>query len=240
MKIITFINFFILLVACSELPEIELVYVKGGEAMIGSDQEDAEIDEALYYTNISDFYIGKYEITQSQWVSVMGYNPSAFKGSERPVESVCYEEVLIFIDRLNKKSGKRYRLPTEQEWEYAAKGGEKLCDFKFSGSDNIIDVGWSSLDGVHETAKVGSKNPNSIGIFDMTGNVHEWCSGQYERKYYDRDTSLNNKYLLSEIRLFRGGSFSSTPEYCRITNRNYNHTLVASPSLGFRLALDVN
>ncbi len=224
--------------SCQNPQEIEMVFVEGGKTAIGSSSSNAQPDEKEYTTTIHDFYISKYEVTQAQWVAVMKYNPSTFIGANLPVESVNYDDVQKFINRLNTKTGLKYRLPTEQEWEYAAKGGCKSKNYIYSGSNDIQSVGWSSVDKKHTTSDVGMKQPNELGLYDMTGNVYEWCDGLYENTYFQMDTTLCNNYDISEIRIFRGGAWNSAPEYCRSTNRNYNTRTLRSTSLGFRLALD--
>ena len=125
--------------------------------------------------NINGFYIGIYEVTQKQWEAVMGNNPSYLKGDYLPVEQVSWSEAQEFIARINEKTGRNYRLPTGAEWEYAAKGGTNNDKYKYAGSNNIDEVAWYDRNSDKRTHVVGSKKPNSLGIYDMSGNVAEFC-----------------------------------------------------------------
>ncbi len=229
----------LLLESCAGKQSFDMVLVEGGTLVLGNRSEDSDSDEIERCVTLKDFYISRYEVTQSQWKEIMNYNPSTFKGGQRPVESVSFDEVQKFIKRLNGKTGLNYRLPTEQEWEYAARGGVLSKGYIYSGGNNLSDVGWSSEDSLFETSVVGKKRPNELGIYDMTGNVYEWVGGVYEKSYYMMDTSLCNHFGHNEISLFRGGSWDSGAKYCRNSNRNYHVKKLRHPALGFRLARDV-
>lgn len=139
---------------------IESVFVKGNE-------------------EIRDFFIGKYPVTQEQWIEIMDYNPSYFKGDDHPVERVSWDDVQEFLKRLNNKyPGHNYRLPTEAEWEYAAKGGIASKGYAFSGSDDVNEVGWYYNNSDKRTHPVGELKPNELGIYGMSGNVWEWCDSE--------------------------------------------------------------
>ncbi|MCX6276550.1 MAG: bifunctional serine/threonine-protein kinase/formylglycine-generating enzyme family protein [Bacteroidetes bacterium] len=212
-----------------------MVFVQGGTFNMGtSDGEYAE--RPVHSVTIGDFYIGKYEVTQIQWRAVMGYNPSNYSGCDDcPVENVSWNDVQEFIQKLNQKTGKSYRLPTEAEWEYAAKGGDKSNGYTYSGSNSVGDVAWYSENSGSKTHPVGQKQPNELGLYDMSGNVWEWCSDWYDD--YQGSPTSNPKGPSSGYRhVGRGGSgilFSSfcRPEY-RINNAPDNRDI----SLGFRLA----
>ena len=162
------------------LPQIEMVFVKGGTFMMGATPEQGsdagDGEKPVHSVTVSDFYIGKYEVTQAQWKAVMGKNPSHYKGENRPVERVSWYDIQKFIEKLNAKTGKRYRLPTEAEWEYAARGGNQSKGYKYSGSNDIGSVAWYTNNSGDRTHPVGQKQPNELGLYDMTGNVWEWCS----------------------------------------------------------------
>ncbi len=168
-------------------------------------------------SNISDFYIGKYPVTQSQWTSVMESNPSHFRGDNLPVETVSWDDAYSFIKKINQMTGKKYRLPNLIEWEYAAKGGLKSQGYKYSGSNNINEVAWY---GVDSTQLVGQKKPNELGIYDMTGNVWEWCGKISGSQCIICGGAWNNKNI-------NGVCSSLHIAYC---NRDKD--------TGFRLAMD--
>ena len=165
----------------------------------------------------------KYEVTQDIWESVMDNNPSINKGVNLPVENVKWTEVKTFLSRLNTKTGKKYRLPTEAEWEYAAQGGNKSNGYKFSGSNSLNDVAWYMdyrYGVIPSTHSVGSKQPNELGIYDMTGNVWEWCSDWFRE--YSSDDQINPiGPSTGTYRVSRGGSFYTTYNQCEITYRKY-------------------
>ena len=182
--------------------DIELVYVEGSGLIAG-------------------FYIGKYEVTQAQWQAIMGDNPSSErKGYNRPVNNVSWDAVQTFIVKLNEATGRNYRLPTEFEWEFAARGGNKSRDFIYSGSNNIRDVGWYKKN-CSRPQPVGGKLPNELGIHDMSGNVWEWC----------QDDNTNQRW-------FRGGSWVNKYGDTRVTSRRSNNANYRHPAVGFRLAHD--
>jgi len=182
--------------------EIEMVFVQGNGT-------------------INDFNIGKFEVTQGQWRAVMGRNPSANQsGDNYPVEQVNWNEARDFITRLNALTGKNYRLPTQREWEYAARGGNKSQNFAFSGSNNVNDVAWYNDNSNRRTNPVGSKQPNELGIHDMSGNVWEWCE----------DSSAGS------MRAIRGGGWETPALGCDPKEENFNTMLENNPAIGFRLA----
>jgi len=186
---------------------IELVYVEGA----GSGPFP-----------VKGFHIGKYEVTQAQWKEIMNNNPSmSHKGDNLPVEHVNWDDVQVFLSKLNTKTGRNYRLPTEVEWEFAARGGTVSKGYNYSGSNNIDDVAWYKVNS-SRTNIVGLKQPNELGIYDMSGNVYEWCS----------DFRTNGS-----SRVVRGGSFANTEEYCRVTKSNAFNTGTSEYNIGFRVVL---
>lgn len=172
---------------------------------------------------MSPFYIGKTEVTQRLWYAVMGTNPSKFIGDNNPVEMVSWYDCQEFVERLSRLTGRNFRLPTEKEWEYAARGGSKSRGYEYSGSNDIYRVAWYTENSNSKTHPVAQKLDNELGIYDMSGNVWEWCSD-----YYNGDSS---------VRVNRGGSWSSTAAYCRVANRSYDTPGRRYNSLGLRLAL---
>lgn len=225
-----------------------MVRVEGGTFTMGVDGGYFTNEEPAHRVTLSSFYIGKYEVTQEEWQAVMGYNPSYFKGSKLPVENVSWNQCLDFIRKLNSITGKLFRLPTEAEWEYAAKGGNRNFNCNYAGSDNIDRVAWYSgnyknvnnserydISGPH-THNVGQKAPNDIGLYDMSGNVEEWCQDWYGS--YDHDNQTNPSGPSSgNNRVVRGGGWCDFARSCRVSKRNDVHPRVAYNYIGLRIAL---
>jgi formylglycine-generating enzyme required for sulfatase activity len=215
---------------------IEMVYVKGGTFQMGSN--DGESDEKPKHSvTLSDFYIGKYEVTQKQWREIMGNNPSNFKNCDNcPVENVSWNDVQEFIKKLNQKTGKNYRLPTEAEWEYAARGGAQSRGYKYAGSNNIGEVAWYGDNSSGKTHSVGGKKPNELGIYDMSGNVWEWCNDWYGN--YSAGSQRNPQGSSSGAsRVLRGGSWNLSAGDCRVSNRGIDNPDGRILGDGFRLAV---
>ncbi|MEF2644124.1 MAG: SUMF1/EgtB/PvdO family nonheme iron enzyme, partial [Paramuribaculum sp.] len=222
-----------------KLPEIEMIRVEGGSFSMGSDDSDAGSDEKpVHSVSVSSFSIGKYEVTQKLWKAVMGSNPSHFKGDNLPVENVSWDDVQTFIRKLNQKTGKHYRLPTEAEWEFAARGGNRSRGYKYSGSNDIGSVAWYDDNSNRKTHPVGKKSPNELGIYDMSGNVYEWCQDWYDGKYYSSSPYSNPKGpSTGSYRVFRGGGWYSCAGACRVSYRFSYSPDDHYDNLGFRLAL---
>ena len=202
----------------------EMVYVEGGSFDMGATSEqgsDAENDEKpVHRVTLSDYYIGECEVTQEMWEAVMGSNPSNFKGAQNPVERVSWNDCQNFIKKLNSLTGRTFRLPTEAEWEYAARGGNQSRHYKYSGSNNIFDVAWYDNNSGDRTHAVGTKSPNELGICDMIGNVYEWCSDWYGT--YSAGVQTNPQGPSSgSNRVLRGGSWLNYARYCRVSKRIY-------------------
>jgi len=222
-------------------PNIEMVLVKGGSFLMGS--SDGEDDEQpIHEVILNDFYIGKFEVTQKQWKQVMGSVPSElnFKGCDNcPVEGVSWYDVQEFIETLNKITGKSFRLPTEAEWEYAARSGplqKHGITLKYAGSNNIDESAWYNNNSGNKTHPVGQKKPNELGIFDLTGNVWEWCNdwkGNYS------STSQTNPVgpTLGDYRILRGGSWLSQPLRCSVFNRDNSAPAYRDSGIGFRICV---
>ena len=217
----------------------EMVFVKGGTFQMGDEHGDLhEGCRPVHPVTLSDFQIGKYPVTQKEWTALMGNNPSAFKGEQLPVENVSWEDCQAFLKKLNEKTGQPYRLPTEAEWEYAARGGAFFKHTKYAGSNNLDEVAWYAGNAGSKTHPVGQKKANQLGLFDMSGNVWEWCSDWYGPYKDNKNPVLNPKGAdKGEFRVYRGGSWNYYARGCRVSNR-FNYTPAARRSyLGFRLVL---
>ncbi|MGM9843306.1 MAG: formylglycine-generating enzyme family protein [Muribaculaceae bacterium] len=207
-------------------------FTMGGTAEQGSEADDDEIE--IHSVTLSGYYIGKYEVTQAQWKAIMGNNPSWFKGDNLPVENVSWDDCQTFIRKLNQLTGKKFSLPTEAQWEYAARGG-KSGGTKYSGSNTIEDVAW--YDGNRGTHPVGTMDANSLGIYDMSGNVYELCQDWYG--YYSSASQTNPTGPDSgSFRVYRGGSWYDFARYCRVSNRCNCAPDEKSKDIGFRLCLE--
>jgi formylglycine-generating enzyme required for sulfatase activity len=221
--------------------EPEMVFVEGGTFTMGCTSEqvgDCEGDESpSHEVTLNNFQIGKYEVTQSQWKAIMGGNPSYFSGCDNcPVERVSWNDVLKFIRKLNEKSGKNYRLPTEAEWEYAARGGNKSKGYKYAGGNVPGSVAWYDDNSGSKTHEVGQKQANELGLYDMSGNVWEWCSDWYRN--YSSGAQSNPKGPNSgSYRVLRGGGWSFNAGYCRVSNRSSRNPDYRNRGIGFRLVL---
>ena len=221
---------------------LDMVQVKGGTFTMGCTPEqsnDCDSDEnPAHKVTLSDFSIGKYEVTQKLWKEVMDANPSEFKGDDLPVESISWEEVQTFILMLNKKTGKKYRLPTEAEWEYAARGGNNSKGYKYSGGNDVAHVAWYDGNSGGTTHSVGTKEPNELGIYDMSGNVWEWVNDWHDKNYYGSSPEANPGGPSSGfLRVLRGGVWHDFAQHCRVANRFGNAPGDRYISFGFRLAL---
>ena len=237
-----------------DMPDDGLALVTGGTFTMGctSEQKDCGDDEKpTHQVALSDFYIGRYEVTQKEWTEIMGENPSYFKnGDNYPVEQVSWDDIQTFLSKLNTKYPNRnYRLPTEAEWEYAARGGGK--EVVFGNGKNTLDPKEANFDARKDykkpysvageyrqkTTPVGSFIPNALGLYDMSGNVWEWCSDWYGSDYYKNSPATNPQGpTAGSYRVLRGGSCYNFPQDCRVAYRGYNTPGNRSLSIGFRLA----
>ena len=218
---------------------IEMVKVEAGSFNMGAtpEMENPNEDEKPVHrvTLTNNYYIGKYEVTQALWKIVMGSNPSNSKGDNLPVEKVSWNDCQKFISKLNKLTGKSFRLPTEAEWEYAARGGNKSRGYQYSGSNTIGDVAWYDGNSGSKTHAVGTKQPNELGAFDMTGNVWEWCQDWFNR--YSSSPQTNPIGAVSgSCRVYRGGSCCYSG-YCRCSCRFDGTPDFRNGDLGLRLVL---
>ena len=225
----------------------KMIRVKGGTFTMGASEDD---DEAIKYerpehtVKLSTYYIGVTEVTQELWDAVMIKNkkdkmdPSIFKGPKRPVENVSWYDCKEFIEELNAVTGYKFRLPSEAQWEFAARGGNNKREFKYSGSNTLGEVAWYKENSGDETQDVAYKHdPNELGLYDMSGNVWEWCSDPHW--YYSRSKQTNPEGPKSNNRkrVARGGSWYSPAECCRVTYRYGFSSDFKGKGLGLRLVL---
>lgn len=237
--------------------DIEMVEVKGGEYTMGKAGKDTKTK--LHYISLDTFSMSKYEISQEIWIAIMDVNPSKTIALDHPVENVSWDEVQEFIKKLNAKTGLSYRLPTEAEWEYAASGGiqsESGSRNRYSGGNNIDELCWywrnsgdTILAGRWDNERIkenhchthplGELKANNFGIYDMTGNVSEWCSDWYSEEYYLSGISKNPKGPRDgKAKVYRGGSYVSQVRSCPIYYRFYAVPGFGYNYIGFRLVLD--
>ena len=236
--------------------DIEMVEVKGGSFEMGCDEQRRECEEddlPVHRVYLNDFYIGKYEVTFKQYdlfcESTEREKPddNNWERNNRPVINVNWLDATAFCEWLSKVCGKNYRLPTEAEWEYAAKGGIKSKSFLYAGSNDIDEVAWSSVDSIQQTnhiedfsrtQEVGSKQPNELNIFDMSGNVWEWCTDGYDKDFYQH-SPLSNPKGTGLTAVCRGGSWYNPARYSITTNRDYDSRDVKDNDLGFRVVCSI-
>ena len=227
-----------------------MIRVQGGTFTMGCTSEQGNdcygSEKPSHTVTLSTYYIGETEVTQELWKAVMGDNPSYFKSGslKRPVEQVSWEDCQTFIRKLNELTGKKFRLPTEAEWEFAARGGTKSAGYKYSGSNDINAVAWYDVNAYDKgknspdygTHVVKTKKPNELGIYDMSGNVWEWCSDWYGD--YTSATQTNPQGAPSgSYRVDRGGSWLASAGYCRSSYRGINRPSFRDSFLGLRLVL---
>ena len=220
--------------ATENINEPDMVTVQGGRFAMGGNENNNE--KPIHNVTLSSFKIAKYETTQAQWQKVMGSNPSYPKGCvDCPVRIVSWDAVQTFIKKLNTLCGKNYRLPTEAEWEYAARGGKKSKKFEYAGSNDINAVAWTSANSGSNPHPVGQKEANELGLYDMSGNVFEWCNDWYDENYYGKSPGNDPKGpATGPYRAIRGGNWVSEPALSRVAYRP--PVQVGWGAIGFRLA----
>lgn len=217
-----------------------MVYVQGGTFTMGRTSSKAywndDGDKPAHQVTVSSFYMCKYEVTQQLWKAFMGTNPSWTKADNMPVEWVNWVMAQKFIQKLNAYSGKRFRLPTEAEWEFAARGGTRSHNYLYSGSDNINEVAWWQDNSGGKLHAVGTKRPNELGLYDMTGNAYEWCSDW--QAPYQGSAQTNPKGPQSgRWRVMRGGGWDSSESQSGIMTRSQSLPDIAT-CCGLRLVCD--
>jgi len=219
--------------------EKDMVFIEGDTFQMKSENwlNNKKLEREV---KIADFHLCKYPVTQGLWQAVMGENenPSYFAGANRPVEQVSWDKVQIFIEKLYDLTGKHYRLPSEAEWEYAARGGKESKGFEFSGGNKLKEVGWYDTNSHGETKPVGMKLPNELGLYDMSGNVWEWCADVWHENY-DHAPADGSAWLTGGEqgrRVVRGGSWVNSDSDCRVSYRYDVITDYRFLDIGFRLA----
>lgn len=217
-----------------------MIPVKGGMFTMGATAEqgsDAGNDEKpAHKVVLGDYYIGETEVTQELWETVMGDNPSYFKGGTLPVECVSWNDCQTFIKKLNQMTGKTFRLPTEAEWEFAARGGNLSKGYKYCGSNNLYDVAWYYDNSIMGTHDVKTKQPNELGLYDLSGNVWEWCQDWYN----DYSTLIQTNPQGSpygSVRVYRGGCCTVGEQDCRVSNRHYGNPSLRDTRQGYIIGL---
>ena len=217
----------------------EMVEVRGGTFRMGTTSEQGSDGIPVHSVTLSSYYIGKTEVTQALWKAVMGNNPSSFKGDNLPVECVSWNDCQVFIRKLNDLTGQNFRLPTEAEWEFACRGGNNSRGYKYSGSNYIDNVAWYDGNSGDKTHPVATKLPNELGIYDMSGNVEEWCSDWWGWEgYYSSGAQTNPKGPYDgSYRVNRGGSWSGYARNCPSSCRDYTGPGYCYWFLGLRLSL---
>ncbi len=222
----------------------KMVKVDAGSFMMGSPDDDPDAggiysdEKPQHRVSLNSFAIGETEVTQALWKSVMGYNPSRNTGDDRPVEEVSWDEAQTFISKLSQLTGRPFRLPTEAEWEYAARGGKYTKGYKYAGGDDVFEVAWNCDNSGWETHTVATKKPNELGLYDMSGNVWEWCEDWYDNSYYRKSPSENPcNTVASEYHIHRGGSFEYILKDLRIAMRGDYVNPPSTSMRGLRLVL---
>ena len=220
----------------------KMVYVEGGSFMMGATPEQGskalDVEKPSHRVTLSNYMIGQTEVTQSLWQAVMGTNPSYFKGNlQRPVEQVSWNDCQTFISKLNTLTGQRFRLPTEAEWEYAARGGSGSMGYMYSGSNTIGDVAWYEDNSSRTTHPVGTKQFNELGIYDMSGNVWEWCQDNWSYSYSSGSQTNPTGPSSGLNRVRRSGGCYNFARLCRVSNRFFGSTSFEDENTGLRLAL---
>lgn len=223
----------------AEAIALNMMLVAGGSFLMGTNEGPPK-ERPAHRVRLKNFYLSKYEVTNEEWRNIMGHDTAYFRScAQCPVENITWDNAQRFINRLNELSGKRYRLPTEAEWEYAARGGNETAGNQYSGSNILDDVAWFTTNSEKKTHPVGTKMPNELGIYDMSGNVWEWCSDWYGENYYSTPSLENPKGPASgEVHVLRGGSWFDFDIECRDTNRFIPAAGYRLYIIGFRLAMD--
>ena len=217
----------------------KMIRVEGGTFMMGADNSKNN-EYPPHQVTLSTYYIGETVVTQDLWRAVMKTDikdPAVFEGANLPVENVSWDDCQVFIKKLNATKGKNFRLPTEAEWEFAARGGiNNRNGFKFSGSNILEKVAWYCENSYNKTHVVAQKDPNELGVYDMSGNVWDWCHDKYE-EYSGRPQKDPRGPMKGKEHVMRGGSWHAYARSCRVSHRDKDFHTYKDSDLGFRLAL---
>ncbi len=235
-------NFYIF----DDLPHSEMVYIPAGSFMMGHDESFRPDEKPAYPVTIHQpFWLGKCPVTQALWKRVMdGLNPSYFKADNRPVEKISWEDITNeFLPKINTLTNKVFTLPSEAQWEYAARGGD-TTELLYAGSNELEEVAWYEGNSPSETQPVGLKKANGFGLFDMSGNVWEWCEDDH-LDYMKPNRPKDEKPLIASpyrtrTRILRGGSFSFAANCCSVFYKYNGSFNVQVDNTGFRLALAIS
>ena len=237
----------VLTVELTDSISIEMVFVRGGTFTMGSNSArglkvNYEASQPEHQVSVADYFIGRYEVTQAQWDIVMDGRPSHFAGDSLPVEQVSWDDAQQFCAMLSQITGRRFRLPTEAEWEYAARGGDRSQGYTFAGSNDREDVAWYCVNSGGCTHRVGQRQPNELGLYDMSGNVAEWCidwMSPYADMIGDGGTLANPRGPAGgDSRVLRGGHYNSTSPCCTVYDRGWYLPSGRYEFYGLRLVMD--
>jgi len=222
----------------------KMVHVQGGTFMMGANEGDKDAfdeEKPAHEVTLSDYWMGETQVTQALWRAVMGENPSGFRGDPNlPVEHVSWLDCKDFIHKLNRLTGKEFRLPTEAQWEFAARGGNLGKDnrYLYAGGNDIDDVAWYDENSMGKTHPVRKRDPNELGLYDMTGNVWEWCNDWYGEQYYRESPAIDPPGPSSGTdRVCRGGCWFNSARNCRVSKRDGDEPSCSIGYFGLRLAL---
>ncbi|GAA5314851.1 MAG: SUMF1/EgtB/PvdO family nonheme iron enzyme [Candidatus Pelagadaptatus aseana] len=223
----------------------QMVRVESGTFTMGSDEEQAHAREKpAHQVTLDSFYIGKTEVTQQLFERVMGWNVSYHPCAECPVNNISWMNIHAFLNKLNQATGKNFRLPTEAEWAFAAKGGNQSRGYAYSGSDNIDEVAWYAGNADRKSHPVGLKKPNELGLYDMMGNLWEFCLDDMNQRLYSNQPRVNPMFDAGKpvkakaMKVTRGGGYEFDAEESKIYRRDGATSNVRMPDIGFRLAMD--
>ena len=222
----------------------EMIWVEGGSFSMGSDSEKASsAEKPAHKVTLNGFRMGKFEVSQELFQEVMGWDLSYFSGKGSPVNNISWWNIQLFIERLNEMTGKHFRLPTEAEWEYAAKGGKLSKGYQYSGSDAIDEVAWYAGNSKRRAQPSGKKKPNELGLYDMTGNLWEFCHDDARMQPYPDEPQINpvegsfDKPYTATAKITRGGGFEFDKDESLVFRRDGATPNVRLPDIGFRLVM---